>query len=158
MQKLFSVRDGTPTHIAAIRQLLTRLADFELPPRREPSELWQGDGQLLEAWALGSLPEAMVKVAENEDGVVLGLAFAQMRAEALSGKPAAHLEVLAVSHQAEGQGVARALLAAIETAALERGAKALTLNVFVNNEKARGFYRHLGYDEELLRCIKDLGS
>lgn len=152
----YTILDGRHEQIATILDLLERLASFPLPARREPHELWHGDAELLRKWANGGLPEALVKVAQDTDGHLLGLAFAQHRAEALSHRPAMHLEVLVTAAHVEGLGVGRALMDAVESAAREDGAQFLTLNVFMSNEKARGFYRHLGYDEEILRCIKDL--
>lgn len=152
----FLVLDGRHEQIDTILVMLERLAGFPLPLRRQPQDLWAGDAELLKKWAVGGLPEALVKVAQDGDERLLGVAFAQHRAEALSGAPGMHLEVLAVIEGVEGLGVGRALLESIEGAAREQGARFLTLNVFMNNQNARGFYRHLGYDEELLRCIKDL--
>ena len=152
----FVITEASHQHIDDILSLLHRLASFPIPARRRPEHLWSGDAELLRSWADGGLPEALVKVAQNPQGEVLGVAFAQLRPEALSQLPAAHLEVLAVAEKAEGMGVGRALMDAVERASRALGAKAMTLNVFVSNEKARGFYRHLGYDEELLRCIKEL--
>ncbi len=151
----FEILDARPEQIDPILALLERLSSFSIPARRQPVDLRRGDGELLEQWADGQLPEALVKVALAE-GLLLGVAFAQNRPEALSQASAMHLEVLAVSQAAEGSGVGKALMAAVESAARASGSKFLTLNVFVNNEKARGFYRHLGFDEEMLRCIKDL--
>ena len=152
----YTVLDGRHEQIETILILLERLAAFPIPVRRQPEDLWMGDAELLRKWASGGLPEALVKVAQDSEGRLLGVGFAQQRSEALSGAPGMHLEVLAVIEGVEGQGVGRALLESIEVAARDGGAQFLTLNVFMNNESARGFYRHLGYDEEILRCIKDL--
>jgi len=133
------------------------LASFELPPRREPEQLWRGDADLVRKWAQGELPEAILKVGvQGQDKAVVGVAFAQMRPEAFSQTPSAHLEVLAVAKSVEGQGLARALVQEIEATVADRGAKSITLNVFRNNERARALYGRLGYDEELLRCVKEL--
>lgn len=152
----FTILDARHEQIDTIALLLERLASFPHPARRQPQDLWLGDAELLRRWANGGLPEALVKAAQDTEGRLLGVAFAQHRPEALSHAPAMHLEVLAVVEEAEGSGVGRALLEAVEKAAREEGAEFLTLNVFMSNEKARGFYRHLGYDEEILRCIKEL--
>lgn len=150
------IADAKVGQLEEILSLLPRLASFDLPQRRKPEELWEGDADLLRDWAQGKLTEAFVKIAVDEKESILGVAFAQLRKEALSQKPSAHLEVLVVAEPAQGRGVARALMAATEEAVKNRGAKTLTLNVFGNNAKARGLYRHLGFEEELLRCIKDL--
>lgn len=136
--------------------LFPRLADFSIPERRHPEELWQGDAELLQGWARGELGQAIVRVARARSGQVAGVVLAQPRPEALSGRPAAHVEALAVAPEFEGRGLGRALMAAVESESRSRGLTALTLNVFTANQRARGLYRKLGFDEELLRCIKDL--
>ncbi len=136
-------------------ELFPRLAAFPLPPRRTPEQIWRGDAELLKEWARGELPQAVLRVALSGERVV-GIAFAQPRPEALSGRPAVHLEALLVAEDYQGRGIARALVTAVEEQARELGMTAVTLNVFMLNERARGLYRSLGYDEELLRCIKDL--
>lgn len=55
-----------------------------------------------------------------------------------------------------GQGLGRALLAAGERAARERGAQALELNVFGANETARKLYETSGYRVVTQQMRKDL--
>ena len=74
--------------------------------------------------------------------------------ELLSQSPSAHLEVIAVAENAEGQGVGKELMAAAEAGARNRGANSITLFVFANNARARRVYDSAGFDEELIRCIK----
>lgn len=150
------VCQGRPEQLQQMLSLFPRLADFSLPERRVPEDLWSGDAKLLERWAKGDLEQAIVLVALDQGETVVGVSFAQMRAEALSGSAAAHLEVLAVAKTAEGRGVGSALMAATEQAVKDLGANYLTLNVFSRNTKARGLYQKLGFDEELIRCIKAL--
>ena len=49
-----------------------------------------------------------------------------------------------------------ALLDAAEKEAAAHGALTMTLHVFANNARARGFYDRAGYDGELMRYIKIL--
>lgn len=145
-----------PGQLEAMLALLPRLASFDLPSRREPEELWTGDAGLVRQWAAGELPESVFRIAVAGSGEVVGIAFATFRPEALSQKPSAHLEVLAVAEAEAGKGVGKQLVAAVESEVKARGCTYLTLNVFMRNENARGFYRRLGFDEELLRCIKEV--
>ncbi|MEV0005724.1 GNAT family N-acetyltransferase [Micromonospora sp. NPDC050980] len=55
-----------------------------------------------------------------------------------------------------GEGLDRALLAAGERAARERGARALELNVFGANETAAQLYRTSGYRVVTQQMRKDL--
>ena len=152
----YRISQPDPVHLDAMLGLLPRLASFELPSRREPQELWTGDAELVRKWAAGELPESIFRIALAENGEVVGIAFATFRPEALSQKPSAHLEVLAVAEHEAGKGVGKLLVTAVESEVKARGCTYLTLNVFMRNEKARGFYGRLGFDEELLRCIKEV--
>jgi GNAT superfamily N-acetyltransferase len=55
-----------------------------------------------------------------------------------------------------GQGHGRALLAAIETAALAAGYTSVGLNVFGDNRVARQLYETAGYDVRAMQLTKSL--
>lgn len=149
------IRPARAEDAPTLRALLPRLADFPLPNDRDPLDLWRGDAKLLEAHLAGDAPQCFAFVAEADE--VLGLVLVSLRPELLSGAPSAHVEALAVARDAEGRGVARALLEACEREAAERGARSMTLHVFGTNARARKLYARAGYDEELIRCTKPLG-
>jgi ribosomal protein S18 acetylase RimI-like enzyme len=153
----FSIRPGGPNDVDGIRALLPRLADFEIPARRNPEHLWRGDEKTLLAWSQGDRPDCLVFVAVDPGNAVLGVAMTTLRQELLSGAPSAHLEVLAVAVSAQGQGIGRSLMNEVEGAVSQAGATTMTLHVFAANERARQMYEGAGYDGELIRFIKDLG-
>jgi len=150
----YSIRPATPADLHAVLALFPRLAAFDLPPRRVPEHLWQGDAELLRAWAAGGAPNLLVRVAVDAGGAILGVALVSLRDELLSHAPSAHLEVLAVDAAAEGRGLGRALLSSAEEAARAHGAHSMSLHVFANNTRARAVSERMGYDGELLRYIK----
>ncbi len=152
----FSIRPARLDDLDAIRRLLPRLAEFELPPGRVAEHLWQGDEKILLGWAAGKEPDCLIQVALDEDQRVLGVAMSRLRPELLSGEPSAHLEVLMVAKSAEGSGIGRALMDAAESAARKRGARSITLHAFAANARACRLYEGLGYDGELIRFTKDL--
>ena len=151
----FRVRPGRPDDAEAVLALMPRLADFDVPSRRNPEHLWKDDAALFRQWVAGEV-ECIVHVADDADGNVLGFSMVRLRPELLSHEPSAHLEAIALDEQAEGKGVAKALLGAAEKEAAARGALTMTLHVFANNARARGFYERAGYDGELMRYIKTL--
>jgi ribosomal protein S18 acetylase RimI-like enzyme len=102
------------------------------------------------------VPHCLVYVAVSSTEAILGVVMAQLRSELLSHAPSAHVEVLAVYKDAEGQGIGRALMTAAEEGARARGAESLTLHVFSTNLRARALYERLGYEGELIRYIKHL--
>lgn len=155
MNEGFIVRDATAADGAGMLALLPRLAAFDIPAHRDPRHLWQDDAALLQRWLDGDAKSCLVQVALAGDDV-LGFTLTSLRPEPLSHAPGAHLEALAVAKNAEGRGIASALIAACERNASEHGARYMTLHVFASNSRARALYEKCGYDGEMLRYIKSL--
>ena len=151
------IRHAVEADETACLAIMPLLADFDLPPERNPDNLWQGDAKLLQKHLHGKTDNTIVLVAESE-GQVIGLAITSMRAELLSGEPSAHLEALLVTAAARGLGVGRALLRESELEARERGALSISLNAFALNTRARGLYESEGFDGELIRYTKPITS
>ena len=147
------IRAATAEDVPNMLPHFSRLAAFELPPKRLPHYFWSDDEKMLRAWAKGE-DELLVAVAEDAEGKLLGFTITRMGEEFLSHEPSAHLEVLVVTQAAEGRGVARRLIEAAEANAQAHGAKSMSLHVIANNERARGLYQHLGFTEEIIRNIK----
>ena len=68
-----------------------------------------------------------------------------------------HVSDLVVASGVEGRGVGRALMAAAEGWARERGYRLLTLNVFGDNRRALELYTRLGYQPDTTKLVKVLG-
>jgi GNAT superfamily N-acetyltransferase len=126
-----------------------------MPAWRTPEEVAAADlRQMLPAVQNGD-QRTIVLVAERS-GTPLGCVFVATEDDFFTRRPGAHVEVVAVARDAEGQGLARVLLDAAETWARERGYDHMTLNVFVANQHARAVYEHLGYQAEIVRYRKSL--
>jgi len=80
-------------------------------------------------------------LVEEEAGTVRGYALLLFR----RGSRIARLYSFAVGHEHRGQGLAKALLAAAEGLAGERGARAMRLELRQDNAAALALYRKLGY-------------
>ena len=89
-------------------------------------------------------PATNVAVAATEHGGIAG--FAVMRYK----DDEAHLILLGVDPAHRRRGVASALMAWHETAALTAGIGAVYIEARANNEGTRAFYRRLGYSEAQL--------
>src|SRR4026208_2555148 len=149
------IRPATPADVEQILGLFPRLAAFDLPANRSAEDLWRGDAELLRLWSMGAAPQCLVHVAVDPEQAILGIAMAQLREELLSHTPSAHLEVIVVRDDAEGQGIGKALIQTIEHAVREQGALSITLHVFVTNTRARAVYERLRYRRELSRDITE---
>ena len=99
-------------------------------------------------------------VAEAEDGLV-GFAEVSVRsvAEGCPPGPAAYLEGIWVEPGHRRRGVARALLAAAESWARDRGLAHLGSDALLDNEASHGWHRAAGFGEvvRLVAFNKPLG-
>ena len=154
----YKIRTANTIDGDAMLALMPRLSEFEIPESRNPDHLWRDDAALLRKWIAGDADDCLVHVAEHRDGKILGMTLVRLRPEALSHEPSSHLEAIAVVKEAEGKGIARALLAAAEEEALRHGAQTMTLHVISTNTRARRFYERSGYDGEMIRYIKPISD
>lgn len=149
-----TIREATAADFRTILTIIERLAEFELPAKRTPEMFWSEDAKLFEAVFNGTAPNSFAHVACDSDGTILGVTLVTLREEFFDHSPSAHLEVIAVAHEADGRGIGKQLMAHAETEARKRGAGSLSLHVVVNNHRARHVYKKIGFTEELIRCIK----
>ncbi len=148
------LRPATPEDEAAILTMLPQLADFPIPPRRTPEQLWQGDATLASRVLNDAAPASFLDVLVTHSNAVVGLVLVTLRPELLSHTPSAHLEAIVVRPDHRGRGLGKWLLAHCETRVRTLGANALTLHVFDRNERAKSLYVRQGYDLELVRAVK----
>jgi GNAT superfamily N-acetyltransferase len=125
---------------AAIEKLAPRLQIGVAP--------WIDAQAALEAvrgWVEASLATNTVFVAD-ENGAVVGFVSVKERTH-WSGAREAYVGELVVAEEAEGKGVGRALMAAAEQWARDRGLARMSLETGAANAGARAFYAALGYEE-----------
>ena len=155
MDHRISLRPATSADTAFLTSVTRRLGEVPIPPWRTPSEVAAADlRQMLPAVAANN-PSSIVLVAEDA-GDPVGCLFVTTEEDFFSGRPGAHVEVVAVKQEAEGRGLARRLLDAAESWARAQGYDHMTLNVFVGNARARAVYESLGYGAETVRYRKSL--
>lgn len=153
---MLRIRAAHAADEAFLLALTARLADFPLPSWRTAREIADADHQLLLDALHQPREDAVILVAEDAAGGARGYVFLTTRSDYFTGRPFAHVEVLAIEVVAQGSGAARALMEAGEAWARGRGYAGVTLNVFANNDRARGLYEHLGYQPETLHYLKAL--
>ena len=152
-----SIRSARHDDEAFLLSLLPRLADFPLPEWRTADEIGDGDRPLLLEALHGRIEHAAILVAElSPGGERAGYVFATTKHDYFTRAAHAHVEVIAVTREAERRGVARLLMEAIEQWARRRGYRHLTLNVFDRNTRAKALYDSLGYEVETVHYRKTL--
>ncbi|MCR9178676.1 MAG: GNAT family N-acetyltransferase [Erythrobacteraceae bacterium] len=95
---------------------------------------------------LAANPHAFSLLARLDDAAV-GLANCFMAYSTFAAAPMVNIHDFAVLSGHRGTGIGRALLAAVESEALNRGACKVTLEVLSGNEPARRLYAANGYGD-----------
>ena len=114
--------------------------------------LWPDEDQTAmaaEAPAILTHPDRLVLVA-REGQTVIGFAEASIRRDYVNGcetSPVGFVEGIYVMPQARQQGIARALIAAIESWARESGLKELASDALLDNRDSHAMHKALGFSE-----------
>lgn len=151
---MIRVRPFVPDDRAFVLSLAPRLT-IGMPAWRDPQRCLTA----VQGWLTGSMDhhgdQTMVLVAEDDEGERLGFATVT-HATHFTGARQASLGELAIRESAEGSGVGKALLEASEQWARAQGYDILALATGAANQRALGFYHHLGYQDEDITLIKRL--
>lgn len=139
-----------PNLVALLAALFSIEEDFDFDAKKQLSGLQQ----LLACMsasiqvAVGSPP------SEGGSGRILGMATCQAVISTAEGGPAGVVEDVVVAQEAQGQGVGRALLDAVEAWAKQHGIRRLQLLYDTKNEPALRFYQHMGWKTTQLACLR----
>jgi ribosomal protein S18 acetylase RimI-like enzyme len=162
---LLRIREAVPEDHRFILSLVPELASFGPPPFRDAAELTAIDERFLKEALTGRgvagsivLVAVDIEDAEGEAGSPLGFIHLRPQSDYYLQKDCGHVADLVVAPEARGRGVGRALMAAGERWARERGFEMMTLHVFVENRAARALYDDLGFTAEIVRYVKPLSS
>ena len=158
MAELISVRAATLDDEAMLTALAWRLTEFTLPAWRKPEHIAEADAnEMMAAIRKGSaVSEVFVAQYDGEpDGAIAGCLHMVATVD-FFGTAHGHISVIAVTPEAEGRGVGRALMEYAEAWTKRRGYALLTLNVFAANARARRFYDRAGYAPEVMKYSKAL--
>ena len=152
----FVIRGARASDREGALALVPRLRDFGPSSLRPVEALDAGETRALGNWFDGPPPGTALLVAEDGEGAVLGIAYAEEETDYFTRQPVGHLGILAVAAVAEGRGVGRALIAAFEDWATARGFRLVTINVFAANARATAVYERSGYEKDVVRYAKAL--
>lgn len=117
--------------------------------------LWPGSGGREDEHAadverLLADPGETINVLARIEGDAAGFAEAALRHDYVNGchsSPVAFLEGIYVKPEFRGRGVARELVRAIETWALDRGCTEFASDAAIDNATSHAMHRALGFDE-----------
>lgn len=104
-----------------------------------------------------------VRIAMNPEDSAAGFAEASLRRDYVNGcatSPVVFLEGIYVEPRVRRQGVAHALVSAVEAWARQRGCSELASDALLDNDDSHAMHRGLGFaeTERVVYFRKDLGS
>jgi ribosomal protein S18 acetylase RimI-like enzyme len=151
-----SVRPATLADHGFILSLVPQFSAFALPPWRSRAELDQTNQQALETVLAQKEPAVLMLIAEDECAMPLGFVHLQSRSDYFTGEAYGYIADLAVAPAQQSRGVGGVLLRAAEVWARSHGYRLLALEVFAQNERAKGVYEHHGFAAEVVKYSKEV--
>lgn len=133
-----AIRAAGAEDASTLLRLIRALAEYE----REPDAV-KATQEALAGQLASERPPFEALIAE-EDGRAVGFALYFHNYSTWEGRPGVYLEDLFVEESHRGDGIGRALMAAVARVALERGCGRLELAALDWNTPATGFYRAHG--------------
>lgn len=137
----FTITDGQAGDIPDLVNLLNVL--FTIEQDFTPDEEKQVTGLTR---IIQNPNNAIVKVAKDQQGQVIGMVSAQLVISSAQGSTSAWIEDMIVAQDYRAKGVGRALLNAVTNWAKAKGATRAQLLVDLDNAAAVGYYDHLGWE------------
>lgn len=141
------INSATYQDIPALVDLLTEL--FSIEKDFKPDNLKQITGLGL---LINKPDDAVVKVARNGDGTVIGMVSAQLVISTAEGATSAWVEDMIISKNFRTVGLGKMLLIDVLRWAQDKGATRAQLLVDTENEVAVGYYQHLGWESTQLQA------
>lgn len=141
------INNATYQDIPALVDLLTEL--FSIEKDFEPNTVKQITGLGL---LINKPEDAVIKVARNGDGTVIGMVSAQLVISTAEGATSAWVEDMIISKNFRAAGLGKMLLISVLRWAQDKGATRAQLLVDSENEAAVGYYQHLGWETTQLQA------
>ncbi|MEK3817540.1 GNAT family N-acetyltransferase [Cytobacillus sp. FSL W8-0315] len=136
--------------------LSTRFAESNLMGWRDPEKMEETQLKIAKESLNDPAPGTEIFVAEEETGELLGFIEVKPHKDFLSGIEQGNIVAIAVSSKGEGKGVGKRLMEKAEEWAHQKGYHQIILNVFAKNDRAVNFYKHLNYETEVLKMVKEI--
>ena len=153
-EPIIPIRPADDSDRAAVLELAPRLAEGVAPWRDQAEALLAGRRWLEESLDAAKAGDSVVLVAADADGIA---GVISVRASThFTGERDGYIGELAVADRAARQGIGRALIAAADTWARDRGLRHLTLHTGAFNTNARAFYAALGFADEEVRLTRPI--
>jgi len=140
-----AVTEDIPTLINLLGILFAIEADFQADIVKQEKGL---------ALLISKPENGVIKIAKNQQGLIIGMVSAQLVISTAQGSPSAWVEDMVIEEAYRGEGIGKALLDEALVWAKNKGATRAQLLVDIENTSALGYYRHLGWEATQLQARK----
>jgi ribosomal protein S18 acetylase RimI-like enzyme len=134
----------------------TRFTEFDFMEWREPELMKEAQLKMARESVESNDPDSDIFVVEDEKKNLLGFLHMTKNVDYFTGEEQGYISSIAVSKEGEGKGIARKLMEKAEEWTKSKGYKQLTLNVFARNERAVNLYKKIGFENEIVKMVKEL--
>lgn len=141
------INDASHQDIPALVNLLAEL--FSIEKDFKPNTAKQILGLEL---LMNNPKQAVIKVARDAEGNVIGMVSVQLVISTAQGAASAWVEDMIISKNYRAAGLGKALLTNALQWAKAKGAARAQLLVDIENEPAVGYYQHLGWQTTQLQA------
>ena len=150
------IRQAGAEDLDRVLALVPQLVAFGPPPWRNVPQMIETDRLVIAGTLQGTSTRAIVLVAEDVGGELAGFIHLCVEVDYYTRKECTHIADIVVAPEARGRGIGEMLLARAEQWARARGHSLLSLNVFIENARARTLYERTGFSAETMRYVKNL--
>ena len=157
MSTIIKTRPASPDDREFIISLVPRLAEFGPPTWRNADHMAAVDIEVLSDRLMNQSEDIAFFIAEDSDHNPLGFIHLQAGSDYYNKEKHGHIADIIIAREGEGRGIARVLMEKAEEWARSKGFRWLTLNVFAENHRAREVYKCLGYGEDIMKYVKEIG-
>lgn len=145
----YTIENAVSADVPALINLLAILfgieADFQADKMKQEKGL---------ALLIAKPENAVIKIAKNQQGLIVGMVSAQLVISTAQGSPSAWIEDMVIDEKHRSEGVGKKLLEEALMWAKKKGATRAQLLVDTENTPALGYYQHLGWETTQLQARK----
>ena len=153
----FSIRaEESESDRLFIEGLNSRLADVIEAPAHSKKDVKLFQKRFTATSWDSDIGDSAIFIATEESGDRSGYVNVREGLDDIANEKCGYIALLAVKPEAEGKGVARALVGEAECWAKQMGYGRLALDVFTSNERGLQFYENAGFQHETIRVIKQI--
>ena len=150
------IRRASDEDLAFMLSLAPRLAGVPRPAWHDLPHMQAFQDRFMQATLRPAAPGAVSYIAVDASNHPVGYIHVAPGRDGVTDEPCGYVSLLAVEPEAEGVGIASALMVEAEKWAVAQGYRLLSLDVFATNLRAINFYEKAGYKAETIRLVKTL--